>query len=277
MIGTPVILAAIWFVWFLTGGPARYETTRGILLKPPSPLSTGETYGNLPDVKLKVPETLNIFLSGNRVVLGTRTNLKSAAPEREYIEIVGVSDTPVDITGWRLAGTKGVSAVIPKGVRLFTAGQVNQMNDIYLGKGDRAIIVSGDSPIGVSLRINACSGYLAQFQTFIPKINNICPSPLANDTLKNNPLNSSCLNYIDKMTSCTTPVSALPTNLGAACHEFILTHTTYNACVSDNKNSANFYENEWRVYLSKKEELFGSHDTIKFYDKDDNLIGTYIY
>lgn len=271
------VLAFIWVIWFLTGGPARYEKSQGVLLKPPSPLSTGETYGSLPGTKLKFPDTLNVFLDNDNAVLGINTNLRTTNPEGEYIEIIGQGETPVDITGWRIVGTKGVSGTISQGIRLFLAGQINQPNDIYLAKGDRAIVVTGNSPIGVSFKLNACSGYLAQFQAFTPKINKMCPSPLTSDTLKNKPLDSTCVSYLGKMTSCATPASALPKNLSAVCREFVLTHTTYNTCVSDNKNNPDFYANEWRVYLEKGEELFGSHDTIKFYDKGGSLIGTYEY
>ena len=39
----------LFFVWLLTGGPAKYEATYGLdedpFLKLPNPLDTGETYG----------------------------------------------------------------------------------------------------------------------------------------------------------------------------------------------------------------------------------------
>lgn len=39
----------LFFVWLLTGGPAKYEAKYGLdeepFLKPPTPLDTGETYG----------------------------------------------------------------------------------------------------------------------------------------------------------------------------------------------------------------------------------------
>lgn len=56
------IVVIIWVVWAFTGGPSRYEATQGIFLKPPAPLSTGETYGQLPKIDLKIPDTLNVFL-----------------------------------------------------------------------------------------------------------------------------------------------------------------------------------------------------------------------
>ena len=40
-----VILIILWFVWFFTGGPQKYESKAGPFLKPPAPIDTGEIYG----------------------------------------------------------------------------------------------------------------------------------------------------------------------------------------------------------------------------------------
>ncbi len=271
------VIVGIWIVWVLTGGPSRYEATHGIFLKPPAPLSTGETYGNIPEIKLKIPDTLNVTLYGGRAALGSRMSLKGTNPGEEYLEIVGQSDSPVNITGWKVTGSNGASAVIPQGTATFMSGRVNETKDIYLGRGDRAIIVSGNSPVGNSFRVNSCSGYLAEFQDFTPKLKDACPSPLVANSSGKYSLDSTCLDYINNMDSCETPTSALPKKLTASCRDFILTHTTYNTCAEDSRSNADFYKNEWRVYLNKKEELWGDRDTIKFYDKNNNLIGTYAY
>jgi hypothetical protein len=38
------IVLIVWVIWFVTGGPGRYDKTKPFL-KPPSPIDTGETYG----------------------------------------------------------------------------------------------------------------------------------------------------------------------------------------------------------------------------------------
>jgi hypothetical protein len=38
-----VILVLLWVIWFLTGGPSRFE--KGPFIKPPNPIDTGEVYG----------------------------------------------------------------------------------------------------------------------------------------------------------------------------------------------------------------------------------------
>jgi hypothetical protein len=37
-------LIVLWFVWFFTGGPQRYESQSGKFIKPPAPLNTGKPY-----------------------------------------------------------------------------------------------------------------------------------------------------------------------------------------------------------------------------------------
>lgn len=272
-----IIVVIIWIVWVLTGGPSRYEAKNGYLLKPPSPLSTGQTYGQLPDIKLKIPETMSVLLSDGRAVLGKSPSLRETNPQKEYLEIIGQSDTPVDITGWRLVGTKGNSAIIPQGNPIFLSGKVNQKEDISLSRGEKAVLVSGKSPVGNSFKVNSCSGYLTQFQEFTPAISNICPSPILPDTLEKYPLDSVCLDYINGMNSCEVQKNTLPKKLSPACRDFVFTRITYNQCVSDQENNIDFQNNEWRVYLGSETELWEDHDTIKFYDKGGLLIGTYTY
>ncbi len=38
------ILIVLWFVWFFTGGPERYEKNKPFI-EPADPISTGEVYG----------------------------------------------------------------------------------------------------------------------------------------------------------------------------------------------------------------------------------------
>jgi len=43
--GLIFILILLWFVWFFTGGPNKYESKAGPFIKPPAPINTGEIYG----------------------------------------------------------------------------------------------------------------------------------------------------------------------------------------------------------------------------------------
>ncbi|HEY4478184.1 MAG TPA: hypothetical protein VJB09_02825 [Candidatus Paceibacterota bacterium] len=40
-----LVVIGLWFLWYWTGGPQRYEAYGGgPFLKPPKPLNTGESY-----------------------------------------------------------------------------------------------------------------------------------------------------------------------------------------------------------------------------------------
>lgn len=40
-----LFIIVMWFIWFYGGGPQRYNDYEGPYIKPPAPVSTGETYG----------------------------------------------------------------------------------------------------------------------------------------------------------------------------------------------------------------------------------------
>lgn len=274
------IVAAIWIVWFLAGGPAHYEAQNGVLLKPPVQAGgTGETYGtiNTPSIKIQVPKTSAVSIVKDRISLDTDSNIGTSNPSKEYLTLVGASDSPVNVTGWKLTNKKGSTAAIGQGARIFVSGKINDMSDIYVTKGEKLVIGTGASPVGISFRTNTCSGYLSQFQDFYPSLENVCPKPADETALSNKPLDVACLSYLKDMSVCKTPVKTLPSKLSAVCREFILTHTSYNSCVDDNKSGGNFFVGGWRAYLNQTNEFFDDHDTIKFYDKFGTLIGTYTY
>jgi hypothetical protein len=39
------IVVVLWFLWVLSGGPAKFDPNSGKYIAPPAPLGTGETYG----------------------------------------------------------------------------------------------------------------------------------------------------------------------------------------------------------------------------------------
>ncbi len=46
------IFLGLWILWYATGGVERFErSNRGAFVKPPSPIDTGETYGEFPKWK----------------------------------------------------------------------------------------------------------------------------------------------------------------------------------------------------------------------------------
>ncbi len=39
-----LLLIVVWFIWYFTNGPQRYEATKPFI-NPPAPLGTGQVYG----------------------------------------------------------------------------------------------------------------------------------------------------------------------------------------------------------------------------------------
>ena len=188
---------------------------------------------------------------------------KSTNPREEYlvIKVGGDALEAIPVTGWILKSINtGNQVTIPKGTYLFFTGMMNAEENILLIAGDTLYLVTGISPNGVSFKINKCSGYLGQLQTFIPYLNNDCPAP-KNEDLSSIPklaVNNDCLDYIDSINSCKIQTTPLPIN----------TH----------KNDKDFYKQEWRVYLKRSESIWkDKKEIIILYDSVGQIVDTIKY
>lgn len=188
----------------------------------------------------------------------------STKVSQEYvtIHVNSSATTTIAVTGWTLKSlSSGVSVKIPQSSYLFFANSVNSEQDIYLSAKDTLYISTGISPNGASFKVNKCSGYLSQFQTFIPNIGGSCPAP-RNENLSSIPktgYNDSCFDYINSMPSCKIQAKPLPAGSqkwSAECLDFIYKKINYPSCVDTHKNDADFYKNEWRVYLKRSGTLW---------------------
>ncbi|KND46701.1 MAG: hypothetical protein AB201_02565 [Parcubacteria bacterium C7867-006] len=188
----------------------------------------------------------------------------SSDPSKEYISIHvnSTATTSIKITGWTLKSlSSGVSVKIPQASYLFFANSINSEQDIYLSANETLYLITGISPNGASFKVNKCSGYLNQFQTFIPYIGGYCPAP-RNENLSSIPktvYNDSCFDFINSMPSCriqTNPLPASSQKWSAECIDFIYKKINYPACVDTHKNDQDFYQKDWRVYLKRSEHLW---------------------
>lgn len=134
-VGSMIVL--LFFIWLITGGPSRIQN--GPFIKPPAPLDTGESYGDLSKPKVVSTTTqnlVNVSSPVNRInddransslsTTGSNQNQSTsdvrtsrykglvtlysgsafyeASANREYITIHGSSNIkePINITGWTL-------------------------------------------------------------------------------------------------------------------------------------------------------------------------------
>jgi hypothetical protein len=207
----------------------------------------------------------------NNTILTTLTGLRLAATE-QYLGIA-MPDTlpyPVDISKWRIVAYDNSSFEIGNGVYLLEQGKVNTSTPIVLRAGERALLLPGPSPVGVSFKLNECSGYLEQFQNFTPLIPKECPkaSTMGSDT--------ACDAYIDTVPQCEIPTNGLAINaLTLPCQTFVKENINYPSCVKANQNSAAFEKNEWRIYPAPMESTWYPEEFYKLYDGNGNFIGIF--
>ncbi len=201
----------------------------------------------------------------------------------EYI-VLHMNDsatTTAQITGWQLKSLSSQQSVtIPDGTELFFSGQVNGTEPIVMTPGDTVYLMTGVSPVGYNFRLNKCSGYLSQYQTFIPYISTNCPTP-QNESLAFIPNitgNRACQDYVKSLSSCRTPTNPIPVTWSYECNNFITTKLTYSSCVDRHKNDNDFYLKEWRVYLGYSQTIWQSdREDIVLYDNNGKIVSELTY
>lgn len=208
---------------------------------------------------------------------------RSTDPEQEYavLHINSKATTTIDITGWTLKSTNtGNSVTIPRGTYLYFSGTINSEDDIYVTGGDTIYLITGQTPIGVSFKLNKCSGYLSQFQKFVPYLPTSCPAPRSED-LKSIPkivVNDACLDYINSFPSCQVETKNFPVSWSYECRNFFQTKISYPSCVNIHKGDKDFYQHEWRAYFRHNQILWKSRrENIILYDNIGKIVSSLTY
>jgi hypothetical protein len=185
------------------------------------------------------------------------------------------------ISGWSLENVStGVAVPIGNAAQIPFLGQVNYESPISIGPGSTVIVTTGQPPNGTSFRVNECTGYFKQFQTFTPSLSYECPRPddellLHPDTLAGD---EACRKYVDTLSQCTFAINALPPGLSSECQDFILNDLSYNGCIDGHRDDPTFYRNEWRVFLSRSQELWNNdHGVIRLLDENGKLVAQASY
>ena len=307
------IFVFIFIVWIATGGPMHPLAFSGPTLAEPGALGGG-TYLSLPkapftigsaDVSLPgssngegVPGNTGItfpsfvgnndfgplspyhgIVSMNHYVSGAG----SADPANESIEITVAqnANVPVDLTGWTLeSDATGAASVIPKGTEVPTSGIVNAVQDIVLTPGERALVISGQSPIGASFRENKCIGYFSSFQQFSPPLPQNCPLPsdeLASFYGTGYIRDASCIDYVNTLSRCQVALTP-PVNVSGACQTFLVKYLNYNGCVEAHKADADFEGDTWRIYLGRTDSMWCTqHEVVKLLDAQGKIVDAFSY
>lgn len=191
---------------------------------------------------------------------------KNAKPEEEYIIIKNAGAEKINLSNLEFKNKNNESEF---------SGADQNGNQIFLNPKERAVASSGKSPVSGNLKINKCSGYLNQFNKFVPAVSARCPA--IKDLSEAQKLDDTCLLYLPKIKTCAMPTS-LPTNLSSSCQQFIQNHASYSGCVNDHKNDKDFDGGEWRVFFERTSEFWASrNETIKVIDKSGNVLAETSY
>lgn len=303
------IIAFFFILWYATGGPTRPISFAGPYITPITDIDTvqegygdpnasfGDSiWGSITDIERTVANMqrdasdLRAFgtaspLEGKVRISGTG-GTSEEDPNQEYVTLYVAGDSPIDITGWTLvSGATGKQATIPGAATLPRVGQVNQTGPVVLQPGDEAIVITGESPIGVSFRENSCTGYLDERQDFYPSLTNSCPDALDefDRFYTGNELDDDrCYELIRSTPSCTTPRDS--SRISNSCSTLVDDYLNYNGCIDHHYHESTFADDTWRIYLGygngrgRDSELWKStRDAVKLLDRDGRTVDLYTY
>lgn len=202
----------------------------------------------------------------------------------EYIVLAAAPENtaPVSLEGWSLQSTRSRERYyIPAGSRSFTMGRVSDVERVALNPGERAIVGSGSSPVGVSFRENLCTGYLGQFQTFLPTLDFRCPT--AENEVLSEPATArtsdpTCVEFASSIPRCSFFVGEPPHGVSTQCYSFIRNSLTYNGCVARHGWRPSFASDTWRLFLGRSKELWQNDtDVIRLFDKEGRTVDSWSY
>ncbi|MBI2476387.1 MAG: hypothetical protein HYV67_04050 [Candidatus Taylorbacteria bacterium] len=217
-------------------------------------------------------------LTGKLAIVGRAAGAGAAG---EYIALRASPQNKdkVLLTGLRLqSSASGQGADIPKAAPLVFQNQLNREEPVYLKPGDSAYIITGRSPLGLSFRLNKCTGFFSQHQTFNPSLPSRCPKPREEDLpVSGTVYNDACRNYINSLSSCRV-VTSPPLTLSPECQRYVTEEINYTKCVERHKNDADFYDPSWRVYLNRADKLWKtSRELIHLVDQNGKVIDAITY
>lgn len=213
----------------------------------------------------------------------TTGNVWSTDAQTEYLILTHAgSDETIPITGWTVESfVTGERASIPEGTRLVRTNALNTPSTLLLDARETAYLVTGESPLGISFHENACTGYLAEFQSFSPPLATRCPFPREEmETLGTIALDDdSCYEAVAQVGSCSIPsINTFSRRLSPACRTFLEHDLSYAGCVRNHQSDPYFYDGSWRIYLSERYDLWrNEREIIRLLDSEGRVIDVIEY
>lgn len=179
----------------------------------------------------------------------------------------------IDVSNWLMRANRG-SQYVPKAVNIYYPAGTNKETDVILHNGDVFNMYFGaSSPIGVNIRLNLCTGYLANHNTFNPDLPRNCPSP---DYSQFVGFTGVCQDYVNSLYGCAEPDpnQTIPV-IDYSCQTYINT-LNYSGCISKYGSREDFLSQEWRAWIGGL-FLDQYHDRLLLLDKNSLLVDLYTY
>lgn len=307
------VFVFIFIIWIAIGGPTRPISFTGPILAEPGVLGGG-SYLHLPRASFRIGSE-NVSLSGSSSggnvsgneetqvpsfvgggIFGTPSPYRNIISMSHYVSGAGSTNpvnesigltiaqnagVPIVISGWSLlSDATGNTALIPKGTEIPISGVVNADQDIALTPGSRAILMSGQSPIGASFRENKCIGYFSNFQKFSPSLPQNCPMPsdeLASFYGAGYIRDATCIEYVKKLSRCQIALTPPPGST-SACQNFLVKYMNYNGCVETHKNDKDFLGDTWHIYLGRTSSMWRTkNELVKLFDTSGKTVDAFSY
>ncbi len=206
--------------------------------------------------------------------LGNSTN-----PSRLTVQSGASMAMPVNIRGWSVKGNRNVRILIPGAVGDYIPSGLVSEGDLFLNKGETVNFYSNYSPIGVSLKLNECTGYLNNTANFLPELPKNCPAIYDKSEIIN--FSGTCQNLITSVRSCGVPTSdqinSIPKPDESQCRSILTGRTNYQSCYSRHRYDTNFFAKEWRVWIQSAMDFDSGHDRLLLLDRGGLLVDEYVY
>ncbi|MEN9614268.1 MAG: hypothetical protein RLZZ347_575 [Candidatus Parcubacteria bacterium] len=241
--------------------------------------TTGQIYTINNQTNVAVKNNIETSRYTNAMSIENYSGVGNGRPDEEYVTIKasGNNTKKISLAGWKLkSGVYGNGYDIEsQGVYLPYLGTVNVEQPIELAPGERAIIVTGRPPTGVSFKENLCTGYFEQHQDFRPPLSLNCPV-IRDEHIPADPhgFNNYCLDVLDQIPQCQV-YTQFTTQLTPECQRYIINYDNYTGCVNLHKNEPNFYSSTWRIFLKQDVGIWHNRrEIIELVDPSGKIVDT---
>lgn len=205
-------------------------------------------------------------------------SVKKPANDQEIMKITLYNDSgsKVNLTGWQIVNSLGVSFVLPKVVETYEQGKPNYLSDLLLNDGDYLILIGKESPLGVDFRLNRCFGYLTYLFNFPFSFSKNCPRPEPEEISS---LSPNCQNFLLSLSACEIPSATKINQLDPLCQSYIYNQLNYSSCLNTYRYDRDFYEREWYIFVGRN--LFQINNIslesgwVKLLDQNGQLVSFY--